>query len=387
MRGTARTPARDDPEPPRDPCAEAAALIAGAAELQCAGRDLSARLAAGGCDPDLVMELANLVMRYGENSAALREAAEGLRGNAYAVRHAYAAGAAAERDRAAAAAVVPRQHHRRARHAAGQGELFAVKGTAVAALGAAFRGSRAWAWLTSAHHAAVAAGSAAALAGGTALVIAAGGHLPLMPSHGYVPPPSGVSAPGWQESAVPIPVPVAAAVLTRPKTFAKSAGQLPVNPGSPLMPVTSSGTAASQPAVPSPSAPPAWSPPPEGQIGVSATAVDLGAGDGVNPLTATFTVTASGGPAGWRAVTDSGDITLSMADDGSLAAGASDTVTVTLSPAAEMTAGSAVIRLRPWGIRVVVTWEAAVVPSPAPSGLPSPLPSALPSTVPTVLPS
>jgi hypothetical protein len=106
MRGAARTLAPDEPEPPRDLPGEAAALIAGAAALQAAGERLADR-----DDPAAVVEMSNLVMRYGENSAALREVADALREHGFAVRHAHAAGVALGEARAAAR-MVPRQRRR-----------------------------------------------------------------------------------------------------------------------------------------------------------------------------------------------------------------------------------------------------------------------------------
>jgi hypothetical protein len=104
MRGVAHKQPEDEPEPLRDLRPEVTALIAGAAALQAEGRCLTDRMAYEGAGPDAVVELSNLVRRYGEHSAALRDIAAALGEHDFIARHFYGAGAEDER-----AAAVPRQ--------------------------------------------------------------------------------------------------------------------------------------------------------------------------------------------------------------------------------------------------------------------------------------
>jgi DNA-directed RNA polymerase specialized sigma24 family protein len=102
-----------------------------------------------------------------------------------------------------------------------------------------------------------------------------------------------------------------------------------------------------------------------GQLQVSPSSLVLGPGS-----TGQLTLTASGGPVTWSAVTSSSDITLSSSG-GTIAAGQQVTVTVSITRAQNV-AGQGTITIGPGGATVPVSWSDPATSPPPPSGSPSP---------------
>lgn len=117
MRSAAQELAEEDPEPQRDPAAEAGALIRRDAFLRAENKRLLACLTAASVDAEhdcaeihrLASELVIVGIRLAENTAALQEVTGALREYRYAVKHAHAAGVALGEARAAATREAPRQ--------------------------------------------------------------------------------------------------------------------------------------------------------------------------------------------------------------------------------------------------------------------------------------
>jgi hypothetical protein len=109
-------------------------------------------------------------------------------------------------------------------------------------------------------------------------------------------------------------------------------------------------------------------------LSANVTQIDLGAGDGTDPLTGTVVITALNGPASFGAISsDDEELSVSPAE-GALSAGQSATLTFIVPASAQVTGGSATVRV--WGgsaaaIAVVVTWQAAPVLSPSASPSPA----------------
>jgi hypothetical protein len=391
-----RTLIREAEEPPalsRDLTAEAAALIDAARTAQRQVLALVTALAAGTGDGTLILELADAGARLGENAMGLREVASAIADAAacrFALEQAHSAGVAA----GAGLVAVPDApgRHRRGRVPRQRGTsdrplLNIVRGIVpVGALGAVLK----HAWKPALRHHALKAAAWAAhpahLLGVTAAVaapvvlVAAAVHV-MSP----VVSPASASAPG----SVPAPaasayaaVPIASAdpgtpVLVREGADVRSSGQLPAGVLAPWF------------AAPS-FAPPAASPSPAiGVLTADVTALDLGTGTGTAPLTGTVTITAANGPVTFGAVPGSeGEVAVSPAA-GSLTAGQSVTLTISVPAAAQVAGGSATVRV--WGgsspaLTITVVWQA--VPAPAPSASPSPVAADLaPSDSPTPDPS
>jgi hypothetical protein len=166
-------------------------------------------------------------------------------------------------------------------------------------------------------------------------------------------------------TAVPIVPPSPGAPVTvHPAADARGAGELPAGVPAPWFAAPSSASPSAA-VTPSPSA---------GVLSVNAYEVDLGQGDGTDPLQGTVTVTAQGGQVSFGAVSGSDEeVTVSPAE-GILAAGQSAVLTFTISPEAQVTGGSATVRV--WGgsaaaIAIAVTWQAAPVLSPSASPSPA----------------
>ena len=196
----------------------------------------------------------------------------------------------------------------------------------------------------------------------------------------------GATVPGWHTSAAPIPgTSLIARTVTHGKARRAARGEAGVaGPG--VQPVYGTGPASS-------SSPPSSAAPAvqvTGTLQVTAdglslgagTGLSLGAGDGTDLLTATFTVTADGGPASFGVISSrSSDVAVSPAS-GSLQAGESATVTVSVSVAAELLGGDVTVRV--WGgsgsaTVIPVSWLAALVPSVVPSPVASITAGVLPS--------
>jgi hypothetical protein len=198
--------------------------------------------------------------------------------------------------------------------------------------------------------------------------------------------PASVTAPG----SVPAPAATAyaampimsadpgAPVLARGKADVRTAGQLPSGVVAPWFAAPSFASAS---ASPSPAA---------GALTANVSALDLGTGTGTEPLTGRVTITATG-PLSFGAVSDDEALSVSPAA-GSLTAGQSATITISVPDAAQVAGGSATVRV--WGgsspaLTITVTWQALPAPQvssppaslspaaadPAPSDDPSPSPS------------
>jgi hypothetical protein len=373
-----RTLVRQETEPPalsRDLTAEAALLIDAARTAQRELLALVTALAAGTGDGTLILELADAGARLGENAAGLREVAAAL-DSAAAGQFCLAAAHAAGLEAGVALAAVPDMpgRHRRGRVSRQRGIgdrplLNIVRGFApIGALGAVLKHvwkpalrhhalKAAWA----AHPVHVVFGVTAAVAAPVVLVTAAVvtlGHpaaLPRTDAAGAVPAPAATAY-----AAVPITSPLPGAPVVHGGADARTAGQLPEGVPAPWYVAPSSA---------SPSAA-ATSPPSAGVLSANVTQIDLGAGDGTDPLTGTVVITALNGPASFGAISsDDQELSVSPAE-GALSAGQSATLTFIVPAAAQVTGGTATVRV--WGgsaaaIAVVVTWEPAPVPSPSSS--------------------
>jgi hypothetical protein len=329
---------------------------------------LMADVAADPDRPDLARRMALL-------TAAFREDRAELAGHVFADSYADAIEARAEqrgfeRGRAAerAAAAVPAQ--RRARPASPSQRSFfprLVQGAVpIGGIGAVLRASRGalrHPWI--AHHAAALGAGATGVTAATVLVASTaltGSPLPGIPSSGGA---SGTPAPAASiYSATPMylpSLPPAAALAGRPKLDASSsrrealadlATRPPTTPA-PAPAPAASGTAAQQS--------PASSPlPAAGTLQADTTAVDLG-----TLYAGQVTLTAVGGPVSWGAVPSSAKVVLS-ATQGTLAAGGSFTLGISVSAAAQLNAGTATVHIYP-GIVIEVTWLAAPPPPAAAS--------------------
>jgi hypothetical protein len=376
-----RTLIRQDTEPhqapSRDLTAEATALIDAARTAQRQVLALVTALAAGTGDGALILELADAGARLGENAASLRDVAAAITDAAacrFALEQAHAAGVAAGAGLVAVPDApgrhrkgrVPRQHGTSDRPLLNIVRAFLPVG----ALGAVLK--RAWkpalrhhaltavkaAYATHPVHVIVAATAAVAA---PVVLVAAAVHV-MSPAVS----PASVTAAG----AVPAPaatayaaMPIASADPVTPVTVhggadVRSSGQLPSGLPAPWF------TAPSFTVSPSAAA---------GVLTADTTELDLGSGNGTEPLTGIVTITASGGPVGFGAISsDDGVLSVSPAA-GSLAAGQSVTITVSISDTAQVAGGSATVRV--WGgsspaLTITVTWQAA--PAPVPSASPSP---------------
>jgi hypothetical protein len=273
------------------------------------------------------------------------------------------------------AAAQPARHRHRIPRQRSQSQFWPriVRGfVPVGALGAVLK--RAWkpalrhhalkaAW--AAHPVHVVFGVTAAVAAPVVLVTAAVvtlGHpaaLPRTDAAGAVPAPAATAY-----AAVPITSPLPGAPVVHGGADARTAGQLPEGVPAPwyVAPSSASPSAAvsSSPAI--------------GVLSASATSIDLGAGDGTDPLTGTVTITAQGAPASFGAIS-SDDEALSVSPaEGALTAGQSVTLIFIVPASAQVAGGSATVRV--WGgsaaaITIVVTWEPAVIPSASPSPSPA----------------
>ena len=381
MRGAAPQP-RDDPAPERPDlearvaqvCASHQAVIG---EIR-AGLKL---LAASQCDPQIAAVLADRLrlaaagafdsgVHMEEMRCALAEFTAANKGN----DRLFDAGRAFERARIARESI-PGPRHRRGYAAREPGEgqraLFSVK--ALVPVAAAFWAAR----KAIPAHVKLAAFTTTVLAGagGAAFVVA-----PAVTHSAPGPVPgSAASLPGWHTSASPFPSSSQIALtLTKPKPKHAAKGKELLSASgvpAPLAgPQTGSGASAS------PSSPAVQV---SGTLAVTSGNTQLSLGlDGIT-YSGSVTVMAQGGDVKWGATSNSPDVTVSTPDglSGVLGDGSAVTFTISVDPSAQLSAGSATVRIWP-GITISVTWLALpVVPSvdPSPPVSVPVLPSVLPS--------
>ena len=403
MRSAARQPEPEAAPDRADLDAKAAGLLGGHAVLIAGAQALMARCP----DPQSAVLLKQLITETISTGIHLEELRSQMA--SYEDRKGrddvlFEAGRAFERAQAAKAAVPGPRHSRRAsRWQPGEGQraLFSVR---LPALGAAavlalrpllkhagHAVTHPAAIRLTAHTVKMAAAAAAVPAAGGLLI--AGAVIVTHPSPHGTPGGSsaGAPAPGWHTSASPIlSSPAAVLAAAGPKARHAARGRTLLSAAGALTPAYGPAPGPSATASASPSV--SVSVQAAGTLSVTAdglplgagTGLSLGAGDGTDLLTGTFTITAAGGPASYGVISSRApDVSVSPAS-GTLQAGESATITVSVSAAAQLLDGDASVRV--WGgsqaaVLIPVSWLAAVipsvVPSPAASVLPSPAASLL----------
>lgn len=268
---------------------------------------------------------------------------------------------------------IPGPRHRRGYAAREPGEgqraLFSVK--ALVPVAAAFWAAR----KAIPAHVKLAAFTTTVLAGagGAAFVVApAVTHSASGASAGH-----GAAPAASVNAATPIPSSSQIALtLTKPKPKHAAKGKELLSASGVPAPLTGPQTGSGPSAASSPAVSVA------GTLAVTSGNTQLSLGlDGIT-YSGSVTVTAQGGDVKWGATSNSPDVTVSAPDglSGVLGDGGAETFTISVNPSAQLSAGSATVRIWP-GVTISVTWIALPVVS-----VPSVVPSAVASLVPSIAP-